>query len=331
MNITNQTTATSTLLVKKGGEGILIQDSGRYGYSQFGITQGGALDEYAYSWANHLLNNPVDCATIEITLGQCEFVFEGDCQIALCGGDLNAKLDGIQVGNWTTLTIHQGQTLKFGLPRNGLRAYLAIKHGFTINKELNSVATVPREKLGGLAHGQALKTGDRIEFRYQEPLAEQTDLPLSAQRSRLSLEKKVGFRYQIDYNVPLNLRVIEGYQVDSFPKETLEQLYSRQFTVSQYADRMGYRLDGSQVTPTSQTILSEGIALGAIQIPPDGTPIILLNDRQTIGGYPKIGCIARVDLPRLAQAKPGQVITFSRGNLEKLQYTWCRWARFFGY
>lgn len=325
------------LFVKKGSDGLLIQDSGRFGYSQFGVTQSGAVDEYAYCWANHLLDNPINCATIEITLGQCEFVFEAECEIALCGGDLNAKLDGVAIGNWISSVVQQGQVLKFGLPRNGLRAYLAIKRGFNVNKQLGSVSTLKREQLGGIAHGQPLKTGDRVPFYPQNPwnndtFVQSASYSNSKQYGLISSQtKRVGFQYQIDYNAPLHLRVIEGYQADTFPSSTRKELYSQQFTISQHADRMGYRLDGSRVTPSDKKIMSEGIALGAIQIPPDGSPIILLNDRQTIGGYPKLGCIARVDLPRLAQAKPGQVVTFSPGNLEQLQHLWCRWARFFGY
>ncbi|MEF1229198.1 allophanate hydrolase, partial [Vibrio fortis] len=103
------------------------------------------------------------------------------------------------------------------------------------------------------------------------------------------------------------------------------------FTVSQNSNRMGYRLSGEPVESPAITMLSEGIALGAIQIPKDGQPIILLNDRQTIGGYPKLGCVARIDLPRLAQAKPGQHVTFVEGDRSGLQDVWCQWARFFGY
>ncbi len=111
----------------------------------------------------------------------------------------------------------------------------------------------------------------------------------------------------------------------------MESFYRSEFIVTPNSDRMGYRLQGETISPPDQAILSEGIALGAIQVPPNGQPIILLNDRQTIGGYPKLGCVARIDLPRLAQAKPGHSVRFVAGDLAGLQAVWCQWARFFGY
>lgn len=118
------------------------------------------------------------------------------------------------------------------------------------------------------------------------------------------------FRFKPDYNLPVKLRVIESYQYDDFDVEALDALYSSEFTISPDSNRMGYRLQGDTITPPYDGILSEGIALGAIQVPNDGNPIVLFNDHQTIGGYPKLGCVARIDLPRLAQAKPGQKVTF---------------------
>ncbi|CSB71404.1 allophanate hydrolase 2 subunit 2 [Vibrio cholerae] len=140
------------------------------------------------------------------------------------------------------------------------------------------------------------------------------------------------FRFRPDYNLPLRLRVIESYQYQAFSPSAMESFYRSEFIVTPNSDRMGYRLQGETISPPDQAILSEGIALGAIQVPPNGQPIILLNDRQTIGGiggYPKLGCVARIDLPRLAQAKPGHSVRFVAGD--GLQAVWCQWARFFGY
>lgn len=303
--------------VIKPGQLSLIQDFGRFGLSHIGITQSGPVDDYAYSWGNHLLGNNINAPTLEITLGQAEFEILHPCQMAITGGDLNATLDGTQLTNWCTFSARKGQRLKFALPRNGLRAYLAIRGGFIVDPHLGSVSAVGKEKLGGLHHdGRALQKGDRLGFH-----------PHSMDKKPLQMT----FRLKPDYDLPLRLRVIESYQNSSFDKESLNTFFMRTYTVSQHADRMGYRLSGPAVTPPSEPILSEGIALGAIQIPPDGQPIILLNDRQTLGGYPKIGCVAKIDLPRLAQAKPGQSVRFVRGDLEGLQDVWCQWARFFGY
>ncbi|WCP68720.1 biotin-dependent carboxyltransferase family protein [Vibrio tubiashii] len=302
--------------VVKPGQQTLIQDFGRFGLAHFGIAQGGPVDDYAYSWANHLLGNTINMPTLEITLGQAEFLIHHSCELAIAGGDLNAKLDGESLDNWSTFRALKGQTLTFALPRNGLRAYLAIKGGFSIPTQLGSASTVERDQLGGLTHGTPLQNGDILPFD---------------QHAISSSSVQMTFRYKPDYNLPLELRVIEGYQVNDFSRDAVDSLYTQEFEVSQLVNRMGYRLSGSKVKAPKKEYLSEGIALGSIQITPSGEPIVLLNDRQTIGGYPKIGCVARIDLPRLAQAKPGQKVRFVRGDLLGLQDVWGQWARFFGY
>ncbi|MGF1846811.1 biotin-dependent carboxyltransferase family protein [Vibrio lentus] len=308
-----------TLTVLKPGPMSLIQDFGRFGVAHLGLTQGGPVDDYSYSWANHLLQNPVNLAALEITLGQCAFKIDHDCEMSICGGDLQAALDGQKLDNWSTFQARTGQVLSFGLPKNGLRAYLAIKGGFDAPIALNSRSTVTREKIGGLTqNGKPCQQGQKIAFS-THPLT-QPFKPVS-----------VTFRYKPNYNLPLNLRIIEGYQCNLFSEFAKETLYSSHYRVDQNSNRMGYRLSGEPVTSPDVSLLSEGIALGAIQIPQDGQPIVLLNDRQTIGGYPKIGCIARIDLPRLAQAKPGHEISFTKGDRLGLQDVWCQWAQFFGY
>ncbi|WP_373953445.1 biotin-dependent carboxyltransferase family protein [Vibrio pomeroyi] len=311
--------ANPTLTVIKSGPLSLIQDFGRFGVAHLGLTQGGPVDDYSYSWANHLLGNPVNQAVLEITLGQCALKVDSDCEMALCGGDLQASLDGKLLDNWSTFQAYKGQVLSFGLPKNGLRAYLAIKGGFNVLNTLNSSSTVTREKIGGLTQdGQPCQKDQKISF---------TQHDLSKPFKALS----VTFRYKPNYNLPVNLRVIEGYQSELFSESAKETFYNSQYIVDQNSNRMGYRLNGDVVESPDISLLSEGIALGAIQIPQDGQPIVLLNDRQTIGGYPKIGCVARIDLPRLAQAKPGHEISFSKGDRLGLQDVWCQWAQFFGY
>ena len=302
--------------VIKPGQQTLIQDFGRFGLAHYGITQGGPVDDYAYSWANHLLGNTVNMPTLEITLGQAEFLIHSTCEMAIAGGDLGAKLDGIPLDNWSTFKALKGQRLTFGLPKNGLRSYLAITGGFLVSPQLGSAATVTRDQLGGLADGYPLSLGDVLKFTPHVPRARSVQMT---------------FRYKPDYNLPIELRLIEGYQVSDFSRDSINALYELEFDVSQLVSRMGYRLSGNQIAVPDKEYLSEGIALGSVQVPPNGEPIILLNDRQTIGGYPKIGCVARIDLPRLAQAKPGQKVRFVRGDLLGLQDVWCQWARFFGY
>ncbi len=306
------------LMVEKSGPLSLIQDFGRFGLGHIGITQGGPVDGYAYNWANYLLGNPVNCSSIEITLGNASFVALHSCHLAICGGDLNATVDGIPIANWSDFSMKKGQTLRFGMPKNGLRAYLAVKGGFNIAQHLGSTATVTRECLGGLdAKGSALKSGDVLLFTPHQ-------LPQHKPR-------QMTFRLKPDYNLPIRLRVIESYQFEDFDNEVIDKFYSKEFSISTDSNRMGYRLEGNTIAPPYNGVLSEGIALGSIQVPNDGNPIVLLNDHQTIGGYPKLGCVARVDLPRLAQAKPGQKVQFVKGDRLKLQHLWIQWAQFFGY
>ncbi|WP_413283314.1 biotin-dependent carboxyltransferase family protein [Vibrio sp. MA40-2] len=305
------------LKVIRPGQLSLIQDFGRYGISPLGVTQGGPIDEYAYCWANHLLGNPPNCSTLEITLGQAEFQFSDNCMLAICGGDLQAKLDGVAIRNWTSFYVCAGQTLKFSLPKNGLRAYLAINDGFQIEPHLGSTSTVMRESLGGINQdGQSLTKNDKLPYR-------KLSTPLES--------KQLTFRFTPDYNLPLRLRLIESYQANLFSKSAKHHFYNQTYQVGQHSDRMGYRLEGAPIDVPSSGIISEGIALGSVQIPPDGKPIILLNDRQTLGGYPKIGVLARIDHARIAQAKPGQQVKFIRGNRKHLQDIWCSWAVRFGY
>ncbi|AXY02995.1 biotin-dependent carboxyltransferase [Vibrio alfacsensis] len=307
-----------TLLVKKPGPLSLVQDFGRFGLSHIGVTQGGPVDDYAYSWSNHLLSNPVGSAVIEVTFGNTSFQALEDCHLAVCGGDLNASVNGKLIPNWSDFTLLRGQTLQFGSPKNGLRAYLAVRGGFIVHSHLGSVSTVVRESLGGLnQNGLPLQAGDKLSFPAHS-------LPRTKPR-------QMTFRFKPDYNLPITLRVIESYQCDDFDDAAKHAFYSSCFDVSVNSDRMGYRLEGTPIDVPYNRMLSEGVALGAIQLPSDGNPIILLNDHQTIGGYPKLGSVARIDLPRLAQAKPGQKVRFVKGDRKGLQDVWCQWAQFFGY
>ena len=308
----------AVLQIIKPGPLSLIQDLGRFGVAQFGITQGGPLDEYAYRWANFLLGNQANLPCIEITLGQAEFKVGAKNAFAICGADLRATLDDEPINNWSSFVANKGQTIKFSLPKNGLRCYLAVLGGFKIEPQLGSCASVERDSLGGLTDGSPLQEGDCLQ--YHSLLANQYFEP-----------KQLSFRFQPDYNLPVTLRVVESYQRALLPNHLVNWFYQTEFEVSTNINRMGYRLHGPSIEMPTITMESEGIALGSIQLPPDGQPIILLNDRQTIGGYPKIGCVSRIDLPRLAQAKPGQKVCFVKGQLDELQSDWAMWANYFGY
>ncbi|MBV1841518.1 5-oxoprolinase subunit C family protein [Photobacterium ganghwense] len=297
----------------------LIQDLGRFGVADQGLSQGGAIDLHASCWANYLVGNEAGAAVLEITLGQAEIRFQSDCLFAVTGAAMPLTLDGEAIENWQCVQAKQGQTLKFGYARSGLRAYLAVRGGLDLPLVLGSRSAVVRNQIGGLKAGQPLAAGDRLHLNHAQVA------PVNELAGR-----QAAARFVPDYAGPVSLRVVESYQHHAFHDAEKARFYSSEYTVSQETDRMGCRLSGPAVHPSMDGIISEGIALGAIQIPPNGQPIVLFNDRQTLGGYPKIGCVARMDLPRLAQARPGTTVTFRRANLDDVQQEWIAFSRFFG-
>jgi len=272
-----------------------VQDMGRLGYQHIGVTTGGPMDEHAFLWANRLLNNPLNAPQLEITFGRLSLLAHSDTSIALTGADLGARLNDRPIAPWQTYEIKQGDRLSFSMPVVGLRAYLAVSGGLDVPARLGSAATVSREQLGGLdGTGAKLAKGDRI------PLA-----PPSA-----VAKASVPYSEIPDYRKPLRVGVIPGYQYGHFPRSARARFFTSEYQVSQNIDRMGYRLSGEAIHGDLDGIISEGIAYGAIQIPTDGQPIVLMKDRQTIGGYPKIGSLSALGAGQLAQRAPGASVSF---------------------
>ncbi|PML81891.1 biotin-dependent carboxyltransferase family protein [Enterovibrio norvegicus] len=274
----------------------LIEDSGRQGFQHLGITTGGPMDEHAFYWANRLLGNSPDASQLEITFGQLQLVANAAISVAITGADLAARLNDKPIQPWCTYALKKGDTLAFGAPVNGLRAYLAVVGGFQVEEKLGSASTVKREQLGGLSgNGDPLKKGDVLHFT---PHAE----PIVQRAPKWTIP---------DYNAPLELGVMPAYQNASFSHDEQMTFFTNNYEVSQNIDRMGYRLSGTPIKSRLDGIISEGIAFGAIQIPNDGQPIVLMKDRQTIGGYPKIGCLSSLGAGQLSQRQPGQIVTFT--------------------
>jgi biotin-dependent carboxylase-like uncharacterized protein len=282
----------TALLIESSTPLCLLQDAGRFGVRHLGVTQGGAADWVSMSWANSLLANPLDAAVIEITLGGFSLLAEEDCCLALAGADLGAMLDDRPVLPWRSFFLRKGQRLRFGQPEVGARAYLAAPGGFDAPQVLGSCATVGREELGGLdGHGKALNKGDRLRYSGASFLL----------RSLTDLQAP-----KLDDNTPLE--VVLGAQISEFSGMSSFEAFNSEWTIDSRADRMGIRLLGPVLQYQGAPMISEGIPLGAIQVPPDGQPIVLLNDRQTIGGYPRIGALTPLSLARLAQMLPGAAL-----------------------
>ncbi|WP_305373205.1 biotin-dependent carboxyltransferase family protein [Photobacterium leiognathi] len=308
----------AALEIVESGVLIQLQDLGRYGVAEHGLSQGGAMDLHAYCWANLLLNNDPNATQIEITLGQACFKVLEDCCIALTGADMNATLDGKVLVPWQTYQLTQGQILQFGYSRDGLRAYLAIKGGFDNQTCFGSASTVQRNHLGGIdGKGGALAVGQCL-------YAKKSSSPYRYQA--------VPARFIPRYQHEITVSVIESYQADSFTAEQKARFYSSGYQLTQHSDRMGCRLTGAKIIPQHAGLISQPIAKGAIQVPPDGEPIVLLNDRQTLGGYPIIGCITQHDLSLVSQLKPGDTIRFAcltPQQFELEQQKWFTFCRFF--
>ncbi|WP_434561896.1 biotin-dependent carboxyltransferase family protein [Pseudomonas sp. Z4-20] len=278
----------SRLLIEASTPLCLLQDSGRFGVRHLGVTQGGAADWLSMSWANWMLGNALDAAVVEITLGGFTVVAEEDCVLALAGGDLGARIDGQPVGAWRYFALRKGQVLAFTQPVLGARAYLAAPGGFDAPAMLGSRATVVREELGGLdGRGRALSRGEHLSY------------------SGAATPRPMPHALIPDFQQAQPLDLILGAQNGAFSGGSLFDAFNTVWTLDSRADRMGIRLLGKTLEYQGPAMISEGIPLGAVQVPPDGQPIVLLNDRQTIGGYPRLGALTPLSLARLAQCLPG--------------------------
>ena len=279
--------------VRQPGLLTLIQDRGRFGAHNLGLTNGGPLDALAFAWANRLLTNPANASTLEISFGGLSLESEIDTVIVVTGAELPVKVNGETMAQWQTHPVKAGDSIELGYTTRGTRAYLAVAGGFAIPASFGSSATVVREKIGGL-------NGDK--------LAAKDHLPCDSKPLQQHYYLADHDRPQYPDNA--TLRVVPGYQLSQFDSVERHRFFNAQYQVTDRSDRMGFRLEGEVIKSNINSMLSEGICHGAIQIPADGQPIVLMNDRQTIGGYPKIGSVIPLDTAKLAQLSPGSTINF---------------------
>ncbi|MBD3897867.1 biotin-dependent carboxyltransferase [Halomonas sp. ML-15] len=284
----------SGIVVKQAGPLALVQDAGRFGVRHLGVTQGGAADWISFRWANWLLGNPLDSAALEIVMGGgLTLEVERATRLALAGADLGATLDDQPLAPGTSFTVRSGQRLVFRQPLAGLRAYLAFPGGLDAPEVLGSRACTARERLGGLHDdGQPLIVGDRLTW------------PGKAAAER-QLPEGLGPRMP---EPGCRLALVPGAQIAHFSGASLYRAFNMAWRVDNRADRMGVRLTGPVLRCSLPGMVSEGIPLGAVQVPADGQPIVLLNDRQTIGGYPRLGALTPGACASLAQCLPGSEV-----------------------
>lgn len=289
-----------SLRIEQPGMLSLLQDAGRFGQHGIGLTTGGPLDAVAFRWANRLLGNAEGATAIEVSFGGLVLIATADTRVCLTGAVMPLTIDAEPRDAWTTHTVREGQRIELGFAERGCRAYLAASGGFDIPASFGSSATVLREGIGGLA-GDKLQPGDEL------PCA----VDISSDHFTLPADLRP------IYGAEATLRVVPGYQQSHFPRVEQRRFYHAPYTVSDRCDRMGYRLEGPAVSCDIEGILSEGICHGAIQVPADGQPIVLMNDRQTIGGYPKIGAAYGGDTGVLAQLRPGDRVQFTPISVEQ--------------
>ncbi len=279
------------LRIEQAGLLTTVQDLGRAGYERFGVPVSGALDALALRAANALVGNTPDAAGLE-TPTTVVLTAEADLLMAACGaGEASVRVNGRARPMWMAFFVRARQTVEVSAAP-GHWAYLAVSGGIEAPLVLGSRATYLRGGFGGW-EGRALRAGDRL------PVGPNV-APSASAAGRTLLSP-----HRPPYADHLIVEVILGPQLDYFSQAALEVFLTAEFAVSTEADRMGYRLSGPAVAPMRADILSEGMALGAAQVPASGQPIVMLADRPTTGGYPKIATVIRADVPLLAQCPPG--------------------------
>ncbi len=281
------------VIVRRPGVLTTLQDLGRPGRRQLGITPGGAMDPLSLRLANLLVGNPENVATLEMTLHGAELRFDHDALVAICGGDFATSLDGVELSTQRPFRVGAGSTLSIAGASRGCRAYLAVAGGFEIASTLGGCGTDLRAGFGGL-QGRALRAGDVLRAR------------------DITVPSVAGGWFLADDWLPdlagsVMLRALPGEHIDEFERN----IFDHAFEVSPQSDRMGLRLRGEPFhRARGGELLSTGVMPGTVQIPPDGHPIILAADCQTIGGYPRVAHVITADLPTVGQLRPGDSVRF---------------------
>ena len=302
-----------SMVVIKPGMLSSFQDAGRHGHQPLGISVVGAMDQRAHRLANILVGNDAQTASLEITLTGPTLKFKEPCCIALSGADLSATLNGQTVALNRPLIVRPQDELAFGARKHGTRCYLAVHGGFALTPVLGSTSTYLRSHFGGW-HGRALQKGDEIALA--RPLKNKSLEAVAMELWAI----KIYLPAAIADSSRQRIRLIKSALWNEFTPESCVALLTETFRVSPDSERMGYRLTGTPLLMSKpRQLLSEATTFGTIQVPAGGQPIILMADRQTTGGYPKMAYVATVDLPLLAQRAPGDTLKFEAITLERAQ------------
>jgi antagonist of KipI len=295
-----------------------VQDLGRGGYQRYGVSVGGAMDGIALRMANALVGNHVGAAALEVTVLGPTLTFLDSSLFALVGGDLGAELNGERVPSLRPCVAARGATLAFRGARAGCRAYLAVAGGLDVPAVLGSRSTDLTAGIGGM-QGRALARGDVLPIGTMSVEATSQLDRLTREDRRFAHWAAARYLQSSELADPV-VRVVAGPEFDWLTEGSRTLLFDSRFRIGMRSDRMGYRLEGARLdVETPGDMISSPVTLGTLQLPPSGEPIVLMADRQTVGGYPRIAHVAAADLSLLAQLAPGASLRFRRVDLADAQ------------
>ncbi len=294
------------LKVIQSGPHSLLQDLGRKGTQHLGFCQSGAVDEHSFLWANKLLGNNMHRPCLEISFGPFECEFTETTTISITGAAQTILFNNAPINGWQSLHVNPGDRLQIKAPKYGLRSYIAIKNGFHFESLLNSASMTPRENSGPF-DGKCFSRGQTLDYSI---------LPQCSN----ALTKITPAQFIPNYDGIKHLNIFVHTDSDCIEASQVEAFFETEYTVGPNSNRMAYCLEGEKLPQgKNASILSTGTPFGTIQIPPSGQPIILLKDRQTIGGYPSLGCVTHLDCFILSQMRPGQQVRFTPLDIENGQ------------
>ena len=302
--------ATTHIEVISPGNRLTVQDLGRRGSQRFGVSVSGVLDWRAAVLGNRLVGNPIGSAMLEATFGGVSISFDAETKVAVTGAKVEASIGGYNVPIWETLQLPKNAELTISIPETGLYSYIAIAGGVDVPVVLGSRSTHVASGIGG-HEGRALVAGDILA------IGDEADVESRPRAGTTASANVVEAAYDNDSRI----RVLPGTQFDAFDEDARAVFAGSDFTVSNLTDRQGARLEGPKVDAIDgkHDIVSDPAFMGAVQIPSDGQPIILLADRQPTGGYAKIASVIAADLPTVVQRTPGSTIAFEMVEIEEAQ------------
>jgi len=288
-----------------------VQAMGRSGHRHLGVANAGALDEYSLQIGNLLVGNAMAAAALEITYQGPRLLFEAAARIAITGADIDARIADTVIPGWRPVVVPAGAELSLSNCRRGARAYLCIASGIKVPEQLGSTSTDLRAGFGGFA-GRSLIAGDRLEVAMRtKSVASVPDIAAWW----------IDPAPDLDFSSPTLVRVLTGSDALAVPKA----LFDDDYRISPVSNRQGLRMKGNPlIVADARERISEPVAPGTVQLPPDGQPIVLLADAQTVGGYPRIGHVISADWPRLAQLRPGDLLRFQAIDASTARELACR-------